>query len=104
MILMTSATTFTIDGSLAPSDAAQVLEDFRAWLRSRHGGMLDIAPVPTHPLLPTQPAIQMLFIAIQELKTGGNAEYRLTSRVGDMCRRLGQAKLVGKHEPEDRNG
>lgn len=104
MILMTSAMTFTIDGSLAPSDAAQVLEDFRTWLRSGHGGALDIAPVPTHPLLPTQPAIQLLFVAIQELKICGDAKYRLTSRVGDMCSRLGQAKLVGKHEPEGRNG
>ncbi len=101
---MTAATTFIIDGALAPSDAAQVLDDLRTWLGFKHGGTLDIAPVPTHPLLPTQPAIQLLFAAIRELRNQGNAMNRVTPRVREICNRLGQAELVGNHKPEGRNG
>ena len=101
---MTSATTFTLDGSLAPSDAAQVLEDLRTWLGSEQRRELDIAPLPAHPQLPTQPAIQLLFAAIRQMNRQGGTDHRLTERAREICHRLGQSALIGNHEPEGRNG
>lgn len=100
---MTSAN-FTIDASLAPGDAPQVLESLQNWFREEQAGVLDIGPLASDPFLPSQPAIQLTLAAVRELKASGGTEERLTSRVREICIRLGQSGLVDKNEAEGRNG
>lgn len=99
---MTSATTFTIDGTLAPADARQVLEGIGLWVAAGEG-VLDIHPVPAPPELPTQPALQILFAAAAELSR--RHEVRLAPGAQALCDTLlGKRALAGTAVQEVYNG
>lgn len=101
---MTLSNDFTIDATLTPADAPQVLEELRTWCREEQAGVLDIAPLNADSQLPTQLAIQLTIAALRELMNSGGKVERLTSRVQELCNRLGLAMLVEKNESEGRNG
>lgn len=81
---MTSETTFTIDGSLAPADAGEIHEKLKSWTASGSGA-LDLAPMPAPPELPTQPALQLLFAAAAELSRRDEIDTRLTAGAQALC-------------------
>lgn len=75
---------FLLDAMLAPGDARHACASLRAWLDRGGDGLLEIAPVPPAPALPTQPALQLL------LATAGELDRRSPGmpRLGDEARRL----------------
>lgn len=102
---MTSANNFTIDGALAPVDANTSFEKLKEWLATDGQGRLEIAPLPEPPELPTQPALQLLFVAVAKLAGNGDVADRLNPDALALCHRLlGDDALTKLCSQEAENG
>lgn len=85
---MNDAMVFTINSGLMPIDAESALEQLKDWLKTTQQGQLDIAPLQELPQVPTQPALQLLFAAIEAISAQGDPEERLTSEAMALYTRL----------------